>query len=102
MPDIRIERTHALGLARAREMAQQWVDTARTDYGLNCTQEAGDTADLVRFERSGVSGTLRLDGDCFVLDARLGFLLGSYKERIVAAIESNLDRLLGPAEQPRP
>lgn len=95
MPDIRIEREHSLGLPRAREVAEQWVSSARDDFGMTCTVDTGTDADTVRFERTGVSGTLRVNADRFVLDARLGFLLGSFKDRIVAEIESNLDRLLG-------
>ena len=95
MPDIRIEREHSLGLPRAREVAEQWVTSARDDFGMTCTVDTGADADTVRFERTGVSGTLRVDAQRFVLDARLGFLLGSFKDRIVAEIESNLDRLLG-------
>jgi len=97
MPDIRIEREHSLGLPRAREVAQQWVASARSDFGMTCSVDAGPDADTVRFERSGASGTLQVDADRFVLDVRLGFLLGSFKDRIVAEIESNLDRLLDPA-----
>ena len=95
MPDIRIEREHSLGLSRAREVAEQWMASARRDFGMTCAVVSGPDADTVRFERSGVSGTLQVHADRFVLDARLGFLLGSFKERIVAEIESNLDRLLG-------
>ena len=46
------------------------------------------------FTRAGVSGCLRVEGDRFVLDAKLGFLLGAFKDRIEAEIVKNLDTLL--------
>jgi putative polyhydroxyalkanoate system protein len=94
MPDIRIERTHDLGLARAREISAQWLASAQREFGMTCTADAGIECDTIHFERSGVNGTVTVDGQRFVLQARLGFLLGSFKDRIVAEIEGHLDRLL--------
>jgi putative polyhydroxyalkanoate system protein len=48
----------------------------------------------VQFARSGVNGTLRVSADHFELDAKLGFLLGAFKERIEGEIVKNLDELL--------
>ena len=94
MPDIHIEREHQLGLARARELAFKWAEAAEQRLDMKCTYEEGRASDLVSFTRSGVNGELRVTKDRFELHARLGFLLGAFKERIQKEITRNLDELL--------
>lgn len=94
MPDIRIERPHHLGLAKARELAFHWAEEAEQGLDMDCTYEEGKTEDVVRFSRSGVSGELVVLPDRFVLAAKLGFLLGAFKDRIETEIVKNLDELL--------
>lgn len=94
MPDIHITRDHKLGLAAARKLAFRWAETAEEKLGMACTYEEGKTSDLVSFTRSGVNGELKVTKDAFELDARLGFLLGAFKERIESEIAKNLDELL--------
>lgn len=94
MADIHIERAHALGLSEARRIALQWAEKAQTEFGLKWSQAQGDASDLISFGRSGVTGTLALTENSFVIDARLGFLAGVFKDRIEAEIVKNLDALL--------
>ncbi|MBK0391920.1 polyhydroxyalkanoic acid system family protein [Ramlibacter algicola] len=94
MPDIHIERAHKLGLAKARELAFKWAETAEAKLDMDCTYEEGKSSDLVTFTRSGVNGELKVTGSKFELEARLGFLLGAFKDRIEAEITKNLDELL--------
>lgn len=94
MPDIHITRTHELGLAQARKLAFKWAETAEEKLDMACTYEEGKTSDVVSFTRTGVNGELKVTKDTFVLDARLGFLLGAFKERIETEIVKNLDKLL--------
>ncbi len=94
MADIHIEREHTLGLAAARKLAWQWAEQAENEFDMSCTYEEGKKADDVQFTRSGVSGCLHVTEDRFVLDAKLGFLLGAFKERIESEIVKNLDTLL--------
>ena len=97
MPDIHIEREHGLGLEPARALASQWATQAEQKYDMACNYaacEAGGTEDVLSFSRAGVSGTLNVTAERFVLDARLGFLLGTFKDRIEAEISRNLDSLL--------
>ena len=85
MPDIHIRRQHALGLPAARKLAFRWAELAEERFDMECTYEEGKTADLVSFTRSGVNGELKVTRDLFELDARLGFLLGAFKEWIETA-----------------
>lgn len=97
MADIHIHRPHALGLARARKTAWSWAEDAETRFGMECTVIEGDDEDVVEFERSGVKGRLLVTKDAFELQARLGLLVGAFKDRIASEIEANLDRLLAKA-----
>ena len=98
MPDIHIEREHTLGLEQARKLAFRWAELAEEKFDMTCSYEEGKTSDLVSFSRAGVNGELKVTGDSFALDARLGFLLGVFKERIEAEIVKNLDELLAMEE----
>ena len=94
MPDIHIQRDHRLGLPEARKLAFRWAELAEEKFDMACTYEEGKTSDLVSFSRSGANGELKVTRDSFELDARLGFLLGVFKDRIEAEIVNNLDELL--------
>jgi putative polyhydroxyalkanoate system protein len=98
VPDIHIHRDHKLGLAEARKLAFRWAEMAEEKLEMACTYEEGKTSDLVSFTRSGVNGELKVTRNSFELDARLGFLLGVFKERIETEIVSNLDELLAHEE----
>ena len=102
MPDIRIHRDHALGLAKARKIAWQWAEEVEQKFGMECTVIEGETSDTVEFKRSGVNGELIVTADHFDLKARLGFLLGAFSRRIETEIESNLDALLDKMSQAAP
>jgi putative polyhydroxyalkanoate system protein len=94
LPDLHITREHALGLPEARKLAFKWAETAEERFDMECTYEEGKASDLVTFTRAGVDGELKVTKDKFVLDARLGFLLGAFKDRIESEIVKNLDELL--------
>lgn len=96
MANLHIRREHDLGLKAARKVAFTWAEQVETDFGMECTYEEGATEDRVTFKRSGVNGTLRVAADHFDLDAKLGFLLGAFKDRIEGEIVKNLDDLLAP------
>ena len=98
MPDIRIHREHALGLAKARKVALQWAEDAEKKFDMECTILEGETSDTVEFTRSGVKGELIVAADHFQLDAKLGFLLGAFSKTIESEIEKNLDALLAKSK----
>lgn len=99
MHDIIISRDHKLGLAAARKLAFRWAESAEEKLGMACTYEEGKTADVVTFTRTGANGELKVTKDRFELHAKLGFLLGAFRERIESEIVKNLDLLL---DQPEP
>lgn len=97
MADLHILRPHALGLLAARKIAVQWAEQAKQEFGMDCTYEKGKLLDEVSFTRSGVQGTLLVSKSRFELNAKLGFLLGAFKDRIEAEIVKTLDDLLTSA-----
>jgi putative polyhydroxyalkanoate system protein len=94
MADINITRQHGMTLADARKAAFKWAEQAEAKFDMECTYEEGQTSDECGFTRSGVSGTLTIDKDTFQLHAKLGFLLGAFKEKIEGEIVRNLDALI--------
>jgi len=91
---LHIQREHTLGLAAARKIAYQWAEQVEQEFGMECTYEEGKTSDTVTFTRSGVNGTLQVTKEAFALEAKLGFLLGAFKDKIEGEIVKNLDKLL--------
>ena len=65
MPDIRIRREHALGLAKARKIAWAWAEEVEQKFDMECSVLEGETSDTVEFTRTGVSGRLIVAGDHF-------------------------------------
>lgn len=96
MADLHIVREHTLGLAAARKIAFTWAEQVEEEFGMECTYAEGKTVDEVEFTRSGVNGTLQVTAERFELNAKLGFLLGAFKDKIEAEIVKNLDQLLAP------
>ena len=94
MADIHIEREHGMSFAEARKAAFKWAEQAEEKFDMACTYEEGKALDEVSFTRSGVSGTLTVTKDRFELQAKLGFLLGAFKEKIEGEIVKNLDALI--------
>jgi putative polyhydroxyalkanoate system protein len=99
MADIHVHRAHRLGLAKARKAAWRWAEHAEQKFGMECTVIEGDEGDVVEFTRAGVDGKLVVAADSFDLTARLGFMVGMFRDRILAEIEENLDDVLADAER---
>ncbi len=98
MPQIHIDRTHGLSLPKAQAMAKAWAQSAQDEFGMQ-TQYAPLAAspegeNVWHFKRTGAQGTLRVTPERFVLEVKLGFLLGTFKHRIEAELLHNLDTLL--------
>ncbi len=100
MANIHIERAHGMSLAQARRTARLWAEKARQKFDLQCDYQEGKDgqegteADLLTFTRSGLSGTLTVTAELFEVQAKLGFMLGAFKERIEAEIAKSLDALI--------
>jgi putative polyhydroxyalkanoate system protein len=89
-------------MEQARKIAFAWAEQVEQEFGMDCVYEEDEAMDTVNFTRSGVVGTLVVTGSKFELDARLGFLLGAFKDRIESEIVKNLDQLLQPKNEVKP
>jgi putative polyhydroxyalkanoate system protein len=95
MAELRIERRHGLSPQQALGLAERWVQQAHTDWSMPCTaMTCGPGSHGWRFARPGVSGELRVDGEQFALELKLGFLLSAYQHKIRQQIEANLDEAI--------
>lgn len=98
MADIHIERQHGMNMAQARKTAIKWAEQAEAKFDMECTYQEGDGSDELCFKRSGVTGNLIVTEQNFVLKAKLGFLLGAFKDKIEGEIVKNLDALIAKQE----
>ena len=97
MAQINISRRHGLSLAKARACAFEWARAAQRDFGVESSPVAGGESgavELIHFKRSGLHGSLRVTHDWLELEISMGFLLGSFKDRIEAQISKNLEECL--------
>ena len=101
MSEILIQRTHTLGMEKARAISAKWQQEAVDDWGMDCTYVAnqindqGETLDRLNFERAGASGYLEVTASQLTMKLELGFLMASFKDKIEEKITSNLEKLLG-------
>jgi putative polyhydroxyalkanoate system protein len=90
MAKISITRSHALGLAGAK----QAIDTIGADLAAKYQvthQWAGNT---LKVSRSGLDGTLEVTDTTVIINLNLGFLLSAVKGQIENAINAELDQRL--------
>jgi putative polyhydroxyalkanoate system protein len=97
MADIEIHRAHALGLAAARAAADRMAEHLGRKFGLEGEWEGN----VLRFERPGVSGSLKVGEKDVALSVALGFLLKAMKSSIEEAVRQEMDKLFAGAEKPK-
>ena len=90
MPDIQLARKHTLSVAHAKKIAQKAADDLAEEYDLKSRWD-GDT---LNFERSGVSGQMRVTASQIAIDVTLGFLLKPFKAKFESHMSHRLDELL--------
>jgi putative polyhydroxyalkanoate system protein len=89
MADISITQQHQLSQTAARAAAQKVADKLAGEYGLQCRWDG----DVLRFERSGVEGTLALGESQAALRIRLGLLMGAFRSTIEAKVAESMRKV---------
>lgn len=91
MADIHIVQVHSLTPTKAREAAQKVADKMAAEYDLACAWDG----DVLRFERSGVEGSLTLASRQAQMDLKLGFLFSAFSAKIESKIAENMQKVFG-------
>lgn len=87
MPAIDIHAMHSM----SREDAQGAADYLARDLADKFGIEYGWDDDTICFERSGVSGTIKVDGEQIHIVAQLGFMLSLFKDTLESEIRRQLN-----------
>lgn len=93
MADISIVQEHGLSPDKARAAAHSVAERLGAEYGLDCRWEG----DVLRFERSGVQGTLTLELRRASMRIELGFPMGMFAPAIEARVAESMRKVFGPA-----
>jgi putative polyhydroxyalkanoate system protein len=93
MADINIVQEHNLAPEQAREAAQQVADKLAEQFELECKWDG----DVLRFERSGVNGTLTLAPQQAHLQIALGFLFSAFSAQIESKVAAKMRTVFAPA-----
>lgn len=91
MPKIRINRAHALGVAKAKKAVDKVAAGIRDRFQINAEWN-GNT---LEFSRTGVEGTIAVDKDSVAVHADISFLLSPIKGAIESEIKRYLDQEFG-------
>lgn len=97
MSDINFQKSHELGLEKARELAKEWMQGAAKQLGLDCKHTEGAEQDTITFERMGVTGLMTVTGTSFDLNVKLGMMMAAFKPIVEAEIAKNLGRIIEKA-----
>ena len=89
MADINLIQEHTLAPAQAREAAQQVADKLAEQFELACRWDG----DVLRFERSGVNGSLTLLPNQARLQIALGFLYSAFSAQIEAKVAEKMRKV---------
>ncbi len=92
MSDIKIIQEHNLSLEASREAANKVAAQMEADYEMTTTWEG----DLLKFERSGVSGSLALSDKQAQLEIKLGFILKGFASKIEEQVSKNMRKVFVP------
>jgi len=105
MPDIHIERRHALGLPLARQIARRWIGRLESDFRLQCRYEEGSPNDQVAVQGLGVAGWVVVNARFLQVQLDLRFplvaLRSMIEQRIARELDEELDGHAAPPDAPK-
>ena len=93
MADIHIVQEHSLTPDRARAAAQKVADKMAAEFELACSWHG----DVLRFERSGVEGTLALEERRANMQIKLGFLFSAFASAIESKVADSMRKVFTAA-----
>lgn len=90
MPSIRIQHSHALTPAKAKQAVSKIAERIAAEFSVQTRWEDN----VLHFQRSGVDGTIAVDGNQVNVNANLSFLLTPIRGRVESEIRRYLDEQL--------
>lgn len=97
MSDIKFQQAHTLGIERARELADEWLNDAAKKLSLNCTHEKGAEQDTITFERMGITGIMLVSGTNFDLTVKMNPMMAAFRPIVEAEVSRSLAQLVEKA-----
>ena len=91
MADINIVQEHSLTPIEARAAAQKVADKLAAEFDLACAWDG----DVLRFDRSGVNGSLTLAQHQAQMRISLGFLFSAFSSTIESKVAENMRKVFG-------
>ena len=88
-PDINIIQRHSLKMQSARAAVQTAADELVRDFDMVVNWEG----QVLRFKRSGVSGSLTLVEGEARLEVKLGMMLKAYASKIEDKLRKNMEKI---------
>ncbi len=91
MPKIRINRSHNIGVAKARKAVDKVAAGIRDRFQI----DAEWNGNVLEFSRTGVEGTIAVHKDSVAVHADISFLLTPIRGAIESEIKRYLDQEFG-------
>ena len=91
MADIEITQPHEMTPDAARAAAQQVVDKMVADFGMECKWDGP----VLRFERSGVDGTLVVGERDARLQVTLGLMMKAFAPMVQEKLSRKMQKVFG-------
>ena len=91
MADIEITQPHSMTPDAARIAAQQVADKMAADFGMECKWDG----QVLRFERTGVDGTLVVGERDARLEIRLGLMMKAFAPMVQEKLARKMQRVFG-------
>ena len=88
MSRIHLRRSHDLSAKAARQRVDRMAEALAKKFEAECEWQG----EVLSIEHPNVSGTVTLGKKEIVLEARLGFLLAMFRDRVDAEISRILDK----------
>lgn len=88
MSRIHLRRAHDLTAKAARQRVDRMAEALSKKFEAECEWDG----DVLSIEHPNVSGTVTLGKKEIVLDARLGFLLAMFRDRVDSELARILDK----------
>ncbi len=90
MSKINIRRSHASGLTKAREAADEIAGEMGERFGVTSNWRG----DVLAFTHSAVKGQIEVSEETIEVDAKLGLLVSPFKSALETRIHEYIDRYL--------